>query len=107
MSRYNVYTSTKRTPYWFRRATRLDHEPVRNDDKHDKAGDFQSSSKIFLVRFSKDRSVINCPMVAFRSANERHFRGAKGDTNYPNDPKAGVMKPEPMTLLQFKLFAIW
>ena len=22
-----------------------------------------------------------CPIVAFRSANERHFRGAKGDTD--------------------------
>jgi len=32
-------------------------------------------------------TAINSPIVAFRSANERHFRGAKGDTDCPNDPK--------------------
>ena len=34
------------------------------------------------------RSVNNCPIVAFRSANERHFRGAKGDDHCPNEPKS-------------------
>jgi len=32
-------------------------------------------------------TAMNSPIVAFRSANERHFRGAKGDTDCPNDPK--------------------
>jgi len=36
--------------------------------------------------FHEDRSIDMCPIVAFRSAKERCFRGAKGDYYCSNDP---------------------
>ena len=42
----------------------------------------------------------DCPIVAFRSAKERHFRRAKGDNNWTNDPqgleKNASLKPKPL-----------
>ena len=46
----------------------------------------------------------DCPIVAFRSAKERHFRRAKGDNNWPNDPKGleknASLKPKPLKPLK-------
>ena len=40
-----------------------------------------------MLSATKSSSIDNRPIVFFRSVNERHFRGVKGDTDCPIDPK--------------------